>query len=72
MNINTFDMTIFQLITFETQIMTNTRALVYHRLFDSVAERIKDTAYNISTFRETRSNPVRGRIFITQLAIGNP
>ena len=72
MNINTFDMTIFQLKNFKTQIMAKTKALVYHRLYDSMAERIKPTALNISTFCETSSNPVRGRFFIIQRASHNP
>ena len=36
--------------------MTETRALVYHRLYDSVAELIKHTAFNRV---QKNSNPVR-------------
>ena len=36
--------------------MTKTRALVYHRLYDSVAERIKHTAFKRV---QKSSNPVR-------------
>ena len=58
-------MTIFSLRTFKTQIMTITRALVYHRLCGSVVERIKHTAFNISTYRERGSNPVRSRFSVS-------
>ena len=59
-----FAMTIFQLRTCKTQIMTKTRALVCHRLFGSVAERIKHTAFNIPTYCEKSSNPVRSRFSV--------
>ena len=72
MNINTFDMRTFQLKTFKIQITTKSRALVYHRLYDSVAEQMKYAAFNISIFRETSSNLVRDRFFITQPASRNP
>ena len=48
-----------QLITFTTQITTNTRALVYHRLDGSVTERIKHMASNMLSYRETSSDPIR-------------
>ena len=58
-----FAMTILQLRTFKTQIMTYTRALVYHRLSDFVAERINHKASNIFTYREKSSNPVRSSLY---------
>ena len=39
--------------------MTNTRALVYHRLYGSVAERVKQEASSMSTYREKSSHPVK-------------
>ena len=42
-------MTISQLTTLKTQIMTYTRALVYHGLHDSLVERIKHKASNMPT-----------------------
>ena len=43
--------------------MTNTRALISHRLQGSVAERIKHEAFNILAYRRKSSNPVRSRYF---------
>ena len=40
-------MTILQLKTLKTQIMTNTRALIYCRLYESVAKRIKYEAFSM-------------------------
>ena len=40
--------TILQLKTFKAQVTTNTRVLVYHRLYGSVAKRISHTAFNIT------------------------
>ena len=54
-----FDMKILQMRILKAQIMAYTRALVYHKLYDSVAERIKHKASNMLTFREKGSNPVR-------------
>ena len=48
-----------QLRIFKTQITTNTRALVYHRLYGSVAEQIKHMASNMLSYRETSSDPIR-------------
>ena len=48
-----------QLIIIKTQITTNTRALVYHRLYGSVTERIKHMASNMLSYRETSSDPIR-------------
>ena len=53
-------------IFFETQIMTKTRALIYHGLYSSVAERIKHEASDMLTHREKSSNPVRSRFFISR------
>ena len=64
MNINIFAITIFQLRTFKTQFMTKTKALVYHRLCNSVAERIKHTTFSIPTYHEKISNPVRSRFSV--------
>ena len=64
MNINIFAMTIFQLRTFKTQIMTTARALVYQRLYDFVTEWIGHTAFSIPTYREKSSNPVRSRFSV--------
>ena len=61
-----FVMTILQLKAFKTQIATNTRALVYHRVYDSVVERIKHEASGMLTYQEKSWNPVRSRFFITQ------
>ena len=47
-----FVMTILQLKTFKTQITTKTRALVYHGLYDSVAERKNHTLLTCSTIME--------------------
>ena len=58
-----FVMTI-QLKSSKTQITTNTRALIYVGLHDSVAERIKLEALGMVTYRKKKSNPVRGRFFI--------
>ena len=52
-------MTILQLRIFKMQIMTNTRALVYH----SLAEQIKHEAFNRLIYRKKSSNPVRSRYF---------
>ena len=57
MNITIFAMTVFQLRTFKTHIMTNTRALVDHKLYVSVAERIKHKAVSSPACREKSSNP---------------
>ena len=38
-------MTILQLKTFKTQITTNTRALVSHQLYGSVAKRMSQAAF---------------------------
>ena len=57
-----FVMTI-QLKTSKTQITTNTRALIYLGLHDSVAEWIKLEAFGMVTYRKKKSNPVRGRFF---------
>ena len=56
-------MIIFHLRTFKAQIMTKTRALVYHRLYGSVVERIKHMALKYLTYREKSSNPVTSRFF---------
>ena len=58
-----FVMTILQLKTSKTQITTNTRALIYLGLHDSVAERIKLEAFGMVTYRKKKSNPVRDRFF---------
>ena len=55
-------MTTFQLRAFETEVITNTRALIYLWLYGSVAERIKHAASYILTYRETNSNPVRSSL----------
>ena len=60
-----FAMTILQLRTFKTQIITNTRALVYLELYGSVAERINHTDFNMLNYREKGFNPARNRFFIT-------
>ena len=56
-------MAILQLKTFKAQITTNTRALIYFRLYGSLAEQIKHEASDI-TYCERSLNPVRGRFFI--------
>ena len=50
-------MTILQLKSFKTQITTNTRALIYLRLYDSVAKWIKHEASDMVTYCEKSSNP---------------
>ena len=60
-----FAMTILQLRTFKTQIITNTRALAYLELYGSVAERINHTDFNMTNYREKGFNPSRNRFFIT-------
>ena len=55
-------MTILQLRTFETQIMTTLELYFINSLQDSVAERIKHKACNIFTYREEISNPVRSNV----------
>ena len=57
-----FVMTILQLKTSKTQITTDIKALIFHRLYGSVAKRIKHTASNIFTCRETISNLVRSSL----------
>ena len=39
--------------------MTNTRALVYQGLYGSVAERVKQEASSMPTYREKSSHPVK-------------
>ena len=39
--------------------MTKTKALIYYRLYDSVAEWIKYRAFNMLTYHEKTSKPVR-------------
>ena len=72
-------MTMLWLRTFITQIMANTIALVYHRLYDSVTERTKHEAFNIAIYREKSLNPVRSRYYqssrklkVPRLATPNP
>ena len=52
-------MTILQLRTFKTQIMTNTRNLAHHFLQGSVPERTKHQALYILTYCEKSSNPIK-------------
>ena len=59
-------MTILQLRTFKTQIATNTRDLVYDRLYGSVTEQIKHEASGMLTYFKKSLNPIKGRFFITQ------
>ena len=54
---------------FKTQIMTNTRALIYLKTYGSVAKRIKHEPSNMLTYREKCLNPVRGRLFINRAAV---
>ena len=54
---------------FKTQIVTNTRALIYLKTYDSVAERIKHKPSDMLTYREMCLNPVRGRLFINRAAV---
>ena len=65
LSILTFVMAILQLRTFKTQIITNTRALFYHGLYDSVAEGINHMAFNMLNYRGKSSNPASSRFFIT-------
>ena len=65
-------MIILQLRTFKTQITKDTRALVYHGLYGSVAERINHTTFNMLSYREKSLNAASGRFFITQLVSHNP
>ena len=58
-------MTILQLRNFKTHITTNTRALVYHGLYGSVAEQVNHTAFNMLSYREKSWNPERSRFVIT-------
>ena len=50
---------------FKIQIMTSfkiqikTKALVYHKMYDLVVERIKYMAFNILTYCGNSSNPMR-------------
>ena len=46
----------------KTQITTNTGALIYCALDDSVAELIKHKVSNILTYREMSLNPVRNSV----------
>ena len=46
--------------------MTKTTALLYHSLHGSVTERIKHEAFNMLTYREKSSNPIRSRYLITE------
>ena len=68
-----FAVTIFQLRTFKTQIMDKGyRALIYHRLYDSVADWIKHTVFNMLTYCEKSSNTIRRKFFIAWPASCNP
>ena len=46
-------------ITAKLWIFKTYRALIYHRLYDSVAKRIKHEASGMFTYREKISNPVK-------------
>ena len=50
--------------TSKTQSITNARALIYFRLHDSVAERIKLEAFSMLTYCKKSSNPAGGKFFI--------
>ena len=56
-------MTILQLRTFRTQITTNARALVLHRLHGYVAKRISHTAFNISCLSKIEFESYEEQIF---------